>query len=159
MLVIIGSCIVLFSVVGGYLLEHGNLSVLFQPVELLIIGGAAVGGFIIANPPKVIKLVSGAFGKMLRASTVSKQDYVEVLGLLIGMFNKIRQQGLVSIESDVDQPEESNLFKMYPKVLNNTRAINLITDTLRTVSSVYCSSTVGSTPPIVESTFSPGSVP
>src|SRR5512140_2823392 len=106
MLLIIGCCIVLVCVIGGYLLEHGNLAVLFQPVELLIIGGAAVGGFIIANPPKVIKLVLGAFGKMLSASTVSKEDYIEVLGLLIGMFNKIRQQGLVSIESDVDRPQE-----------------------------------------------------
>ena len=112
-----------------------NLSVLFQPVELLIIGGAAVGGFIIANPPKVIKLVLAAMGKMLRASTFSKEDYIDILGLLNGMFYKIRQQGLVSIESDVDQPEESSLFKIYPKVTNNHRAINLITDTLRTVMS------------------------
>ncbi len=135
MFAISGSCIVLVCVVGGYLLEHGNLAVLFQPIELLIIGGAAIGGFIIANPLKVIKLVMASIGKMLRASTVSKEDYIEVLSLLIGMFNKIRQQGLVSIESDVDQPKESSLFKTYPKVLNNPRAINLITDTLRTVMS------------------------
>jgi chemotaxis protein MotA len=135
MFTIIGSCIVLVCVVGGYLLERGNLAVLFQPVQLLIIGGAAVGGFIIANPPKVIRLVLGAFGKMLRASTVTKEEYIEVLSLLIGMFNKIRQQGLVSIESDVDRPQESKLFRMYPKVVNNSRAINLITDTLRTIMS------------------------
>jgi chemotaxis protein MotA len=135
MLTIIGCCIVLISVVGGYLLEHGNLSVLFQPVELLIIGGAATGGFIIANPPKLIKLIFAAVGKMLRGSTISREDYIEVLSMLNGMFNKIRQQGLVSIESDVDQPEESALFTTYPKVLSNSRAVNLIADTLRTVMS------------------------
>ncbi|MHB8907969.1 MAG: flagellar motor stator protein MotA [Syntrophales bacterium] len=135
MLTIIGSCIVLFAVVGGYLLEHGKLSVLFQPVELLIIGGAALGGFIIANPPTVIKLVLAALGKMVRVKTFSKEDYIDILSLLNGMFYKIRQQGLVSIESDVDQPGESSLFKIYPKVTSNHRAINLITDTLRTVMS------------------------
>lgn len=135
MLIIIGSCIVLVAVVGGYLLEHGKLSILFQPIELLIIGGAAIGGFIIANPPKVIKLVLAAMGRMLRVKTFSKEDYIDILSLLNGMFYKIRQQGLVSIEADVDQPEESSLFKIYPKVTSNHRAINLITDTLRTVMS------------------------
>ncbi|MHB9098868.1 MAG: flagellar motor stator protein MotA, partial [Syntrophales bacterium] len=135
MLTIIGSCIVLVAVIGGYLLEHGKLSVLFQPVELLIIGGAAIGGFIIANPPTVIKLVLAAMGKMLRVKKFSKEDYIDILSLLNGMFYKIRQQGLVSIESDVDQPGESSLFKIYPKVTSNHRAINLITDTLRTVMS------------------------
>lgn len=135
MLIIIGSCIVFAAVVGGYLLEHGKLSVLFQPVELLIIGGAAIGGFIIANPPTVIKLVLAAMAKMLRVKTFSKGDYIDILSLLNGMFYKIRQQGLVSIESDVDQPGESSLFKIYPKVTSNHRAINLITDTLRTVMS------------------------
>ncbi len=135
MFVLIGTAIVLIAVIGGYLLEHGKLSVLFQPVELLIIGGAAIGGFIIANPPNVVKLVLAAFGKMLSAKTFGKQDYVDILSLLNGMFYKIRQQGLVSIESDVDQPGESSLFKMYPKVTSNSRAINLITDTLRTVMS------------------------
>jgi chemotaxis protein MotA len=135
MFIIIGCLIVTISVVGGYMLEHGNLSLLFQPVELLIIGGAALGGFIIANPPKLMKQILGAVGKMFRGSTVSREEYIEVLSMLNGMFNKIRQQGLVSIESDVDQPQESSLFTPFPKVLNNSRAINLIADTLRTVMS------------------------
>lgn len=125
----------MIAVVGGYVLEHGKIAVLFQPVEFLIIGGAAIGGFVTANPPKVIKLVLAALGKMLREKTFTKKDYVDILSLLNGMFYKIRQQGLVSIESDVDQPEESSLFKIYPKVTSNARAINLITDTLRTVMS------------------------
>jgi chemotaxis protein MotA len=135
MFTIVGSCIVMAAVIGGYLLEHGNLSVLFQPVELLIIGGAAAGGFIIANPPHLIKIILAAVGKMFGGKTLGKEDYIEVLSMLNGMFNKIRQQGLVSIESDVDQPQESPLFTAYPKVLSNPRAVNLIADTLRTVMS------------------------
>jgi len=133
MIVIIGFVIVAASVIGGYLLEHGNLSVIFQPVELLIIGGAAVGGFIVASPVKVIKAVVAATLRMFTNKPYSKQDYIEVLLMLNGIFYKIRQQGLVSIESDVDAPSESPLFIKFPKILNNHEAINLITDTLRTV--------------------------
>jgi len=133
MFVIIGCVIVTGCVIGGYLLEHGNMSVIFQPVELMIIGGAAIGGFIVASPLKVIKAVGGAFLRMFTSKPYSKQDYIEVLLMMNGIFNKIRQQGLVSIENDVDSPAESPLFSKYPKILKNHEAINLIADTLRTV--------------------------
>jgi chemotaxis protein MotA len=99
----------------------------------MIIGGAAIGGFIIASPVRVIKAVIAAIIRMFTHRPYSKQDYVEVLLLLNGIFYKIRQQGLVSIESDVDSPQESPLFTKYPKILKNHEAIDLITDTLRTV--------------------------
>ncbi len=133
MIIIIGILIVTASVIGGYLLEHGNLSVIFQPVELMIIGGAALGGFIIASPVKVIKAVGSAMVRMFTAKPYTKQDYMEILLMMNGIFYKIRQQGLVSIESDVDTPNESPLFTKFPKILKNHEAINLITDTLRTV--------------------------
>lgn len=133
MIIIIGFLIVTASVIGGYLLEHGNLSVIFQPVELMIIGGAAVGGFIVASPIKVIKAVVAATLRMFTSKPYSKQDYIEVLLMMNGIFYKIRQQGLVSIESDVDTPGESPLFSKFPKILKNHEAINLVTDTLRTV--------------------------
>ncbi|MCL5807259.1 MAG: flagellar motor stator protein MotA [Deltaproteobacteria bacterium] len=133
MFFILGIIVVLSSVIGGYILEHGNLSVLFQPVELLIIGGAALGSFLISNPLKVIKATVGSLLGILSSSSHNKEDYIDALMLLNGVFYKIRQQGLVSIESDVDDPEKSSLFNKYPKILNNHRAINLITDTLRIV--------------------------
>jgi chemotaxis protein MotA len=133
MIIFIGFIIVIGAVLGGYLLEHGNLSVILQPVEIMIIGGAALGGFIIASPVRVIKAVIAATVRMFTHSPYSKNDYVEVLLLLNGIFYKIRQQGLVSIENDVDAPDESPLFTKYPKILKNNEAINLITDTLRTV--------------------------
>ena len=133
MIALIGFVIVSVCVIGGYILEGGNLSVLFQPVELLIICGAAAGGFIIASPMKVIKAVGGSMARVFTNKPYTKQDYIEVLQMINGIFYKIRQQGLVSIESDVEAPEQSPLFSAYPKVLKNHAAISLIADTLRTV--------------------------
>ena len=133
MLVLIGFAIVIASVIGGYLLEHGNLSVLFQPAELLIIGGAAIGSFIVASPMKTVRAVVQSILGVLRSKTYSKADYLEAMLLLNGIFYKIRQQGLVAIESDVDEPDKSSLFNRFPGILKNDRAMALITDTLRMV--------------------------
>jgi len=133
MIAIIGFVIVTVSVVGGYILEHGNLSVLFQPVELLIIAGTALGAFVVATPMKFIKTVIGATARVFSYSPYIKEDYIDLLQLLNGIFYKIRQQGLVAIESDVDNPEESSLFKSYPGVMKHHHALTFLTDTLRTV--------------------------
>jgi chemotaxis protein MotA len=133
MIVIIGFVIVTVSVIGGYLLEHGNLSVIFQPVELMIIGGAAIGGFIVASPMKVIKATGSSIARIFTNKPYTRQDYIEVLLMINGIFYKIRQQGLVSIESDVDEPAQSPLFSAFPKIMKNHAALSLITDTLRTV--------------------------
>ena len=133
MFAIIGAVVVLISVVGGYILEKGNLHVIFQPVEMLIIFGAAIGGFIIASPMKVIKSVIGGISNILSGKAYSKADYMEVLLLMSEIFSKIRKEGLVSIEADVDNPEESKIFSNYPKFLKNHHAVSLVADTLRTV--------------------------
>lgn len=133
MFTIIGSVIVIACVIGGFLLEHGNLAVLFQPVELLIIGGAAVGGFIIASPMKVIKAVMGGIVKMLSGKGYTKADYLEALTMLGEVFYKIRKEGLVSVEGDVDNPRESVIFTKYPTFFKNHHALDLVVDTLRTV--------------------------
>ncbi|MCL4537121.1 MAG: flagellar motor stator protein MotA [Nitrospirae bacterium] len=133
MFAIIGALVVLSSVIGGYLWNGGNLHVLFQPSEYLIIGGAAIGGFIIASPMKVIKAVISGVLRILSGKAYSKADYMEVLLLMSEIFSKIRKEGLVSIEADVDNPEESKIFSNYPKFLKNHHAVALVTDTLRTV--------------------------
>lgn len=133
MFVIIGAAIVLVCVVGGYMLEHGNLSVLMQPVELLIIFGAAIGGFIIGSPMKVIKAVLASFSVLLAGKAYSKDDYLDVLSLLSEVFAKIRREGLVAVEEDVERPENSKIFGKYQKFLKNHHAVSLITDTLRMV--------------------------
>jgi chemotaxis protein MotA len=133
MFTIIGSAIVIACVIGGFLLEHGNLAVLFQPVELLIIGGAAIGGFIIASPMKVMKAVFAGIMKMLAGKGYTKADYLEALTMLGEVFYKIRKEGLVSVEGDVDNPKESAIFTKYPRFFKNNHALDLVVDTLRTV--------------------------
>ena len=133
MFAIVGALVVLGSVIGGYLWHGGNLHVLFQPSEYLIIGGAAIGGFIIASPVKVMKAVVRGFTSILSGKAYSKMDYMEVLLLMSEIFAKIRKEGLVSVEADVDNPEESKIFSNYPKFLKNHHAVALVTDTLRTV--------------------------
>ncbi|BCB96094.1 flagellar motor stator protein MotA [Dissulfurispira thermophila] len=133
MFAIIGAVVVLSAVIGGYLLEHGNLNVLFQPAEVVIIFGAAVGGFIIASPMKVIKAVISGVLRILSGKAYSKADYMDVLLLLSEIFSKIRKEGLVSIEADVDNPHESKIFSNYSKFLKNHHAVALVADTLRTV--------------------------
>jgi chemotaxis protein MotA len=140
MFVIIGTIIVFSCVIGGYLLEHGNLSVLFQPVELLIIGGAAIGALIIASPLRVIKAIIAGLMRALSGKSFSKADYMDSLLMLSEIFTKIRKEGLVSIESDVDAPEESKIFSSHPLFLKNHHAVALVTDTLRTVMTTSISS-------------------
>jgi len=133
MIAIIGFIVVAGAIVGGYLMEHGNLYVLMQPAEVIIIFGAALGGFLVASPMKVIKSTSGSVLKIFNNKPYIKADYLQVLMLLSEIFYKIRKQGLVSIEGDVDAPQESAIFKNYPKILKNHHAITFITDTLRMV--------------------------
>jgi chemotaxis protein MotA len=140
MFIIIGAIIVLASVIGGYLMEHGNLSVLFQPAELVIIGGASIGALVIASPLKVIINIIKSILKALTGKGYSKADYMDSLLMLSEIFSKIRKEGLVSIESDVDIPEESKIFSSHPKFLKNHHAVNLVTDTLRTVMTTSISS-------------------
>ncbi|HSW63581.1 MAG TPA: flagellar motor stator protein MotA [Dissulfurispiraceae bacterium] len=133
MFALIGAVIVVACIAWGYNHGGGNFHVLFQIGELVIIGGAAAGAFVIANPMKVIKATVQGFVKILSAKSYGKNDYLEVLLLLSEVFTKIRKEGLVSIESDVDKPEESKIFSKYPKFLKNHHAVNLVADTLRTV--------------------------
>lgn len=134
MLVIVGAAVVLGAVVGGYILEHGNLSVLFQPAEVVIIFGAALGALIIMSPMHVLKgVIKGAIKTITGGGSYSKRDYLETLLMLNEIFTKIRKEGLISIEQDVEDPENSAIFSKYPKFLKNHHALALLTDTLRTV--------------------------
>ncbi|MCS7215039.1 MAG: flagellar motor stator protein MotA [Thermodesulfovibrio sp.] len=134
MLALVGGFIVLGSVVGGYLSAKGNLSVLFQPAEMVIIFGAAFGALVIASPPHVLKgVIKGAINSLTGGKSYSKRDYMDLLLLLSELFTKIRKEGLISIEQDVEEPENSSIFSKYPKFLKNHHAMSLLTDTLRTV--------------------------
>jgi chemotaxis protein MotA len=133
MFVLIGVAIVACSVLGGYLMEQGNLFLLIQPAEIIIIFGAALGGFVIASPLKIIKAVKGGMFRMFKSKIYTRADYVEALVLLSRIFYKIRKEGLVSIETDLDEPEKSPIFKQHEKFLKNHHALAFLTDTLRTL--------------------------
>mgnify|MGYP003388887464 FL=1 len=129
----IGLIIVLTSVIGGYILEHGNLAVLWQPVELLIIGGAGVGAFIASCTPDIFKATMKSILKGILFEPLTKKDYVEVLNLLNEIFAKIRKEGSIKLESHMDDPENSSIFKNYPDFMKKKEALTFLTDSFRTI--------------------------
>jgi chemotaxis protein MotA len=132
MFVILGNFVVLGAIVGGYLLEHGNLLVLLQPAELVIIGGAALGTLLIANPlPMVIRILKGILG-CLKATPYTKAFYLDTLKMFYELFTRARRQGLTALEADLESPSGSPVFSNYPKVLADHHAIEFLCDTLRT---------------------------
>lgn len=133
MFAIIGIVVVLVSVIGGFLMEKGNLHVLFQPAEVIIIFGAAIGSFFIASPPKVVSLVAKNLPLIISSGGQSKEKYLELLSLLYQLFSKIRKEGLISIESDIENPDKSPIFKKYGDILANHHAINFICDNLKVI--------------------------
>jgi len=132
MFVIIGIFVVLGAIVGGYLLEHGNLLVLLQPAELVIIGGAALGTLLIANPlPMVIRILKGILG-CLKSTPYTKAFYLDTLKMFYELFTRARRQGLTALEADLEAPSESPVFSNYPKFLADHHAVEFLCDTLRT---------------------------
>lgn len=131
MFVVIGILVVFGAIVGGYLMEHGNLRVLLQPAELIIIGGAAAGTVLIANPLHILKkIVSGALGS-LRGSRFTKALYLETLKMVFDLLNKGRKEGLVALESDIEDPAKSAILKNYPAFLNDHHSRDFVCDTMR----------------------------
>jgi len=128
---IVGALIVLGCVAGGFVLSHGHLAALWQPYELLIIGGAAFGAFFMANPMKVIKAVFSNIGTLFSGSKYNKAMYMDVLALLFDLLSKARKEGLMSLESDVEEPNKSPIFKKYPKILADHHVTDFISDYLR----------------------------
>ena len=131
MLVIIGYVVVCLSVFGGFAMAGGHLAALFQPIELLMIGGAAGGAFLVGNTGKVIKATLKNLPKTLKGSKYNKAVYMELMALLYELLNKVRKEGLMSIEGDVESPAESPLFAKYPKVASDHHVIEFMTDYLR----------------------------
>lgn len=131
MLVIIGYVIVLGSVFGGFALAGGHLGAIYQPVELLIIGGAAIGAFVVGNPVKTLKATLKALPGLLKGSRYSKAMYLELMGMLYDILTKVRKEGLMAIERDIENPKESPLFAAYPKLLADHHLIEFLTDYLR----------------------------
>ncbi len=133
MLVVVGTLVVIISVLGGYVLSHGHLLALWQPYELMIIAGGAAGAFLIANPAKVVKSsFSGLIG-LLKGPAYRRQDYVDLLSLLYDIFSVMRKEGLLGLESHIEDPSTSPVFSAYPRLLAEHHLIEFITDCLRLI--------------------------
>lgn len=131
MLVIIGYVIVCASVFGGFAMAGGHLAALFQPLELLMIGGAAVGAFFVGNNGKSIKATLAALPSLLKGSRYNRELYMEMMSLLFDVLSKVRKEGLMSIEGDIESPEASPVFSKYPGVLSDHHIVEFMTDYLR----------------------------
>jgi chemotaxis protein MotA len=128
---IIGIVLVFGAVLAGFLMEKGPVAVLMQPSEFVIIGGAALGAMLAANPLHVLKkMVSGLTG-ILKGSKFSKGRYLEGLKMMFNLFNKARREGLVAIESDIEEPEKSPVFSKYPAFLKDHHIRDFVCDTMR----------------------------
>jgi chemotaxis protein MotA len=131
LLVIIGYVVVLAGVFGGYAMGGGHLAALFQPLELVMIGGGAVGAFIVGNNGKTLKATLAALPTLFKGSRYTKDLYMELMSLLFDVLSKVRKEGLMSIEGDIDSPEQSPLFSKYPSVLEDHHIVEFMTDYLR----------------------------
>src|SRR5690349_21540591 len=129
MISLVGVIVVFVSVIGGFLMEGGHIEVLIQPIELLIIGGAAAGSLLISSPMNLLKAIVGQIVGVFKASGPTKDAYVELLNLLFEL-TKTAKANPLSIEAHVDKPENSEIFKKFPGVMHNHHAIQFLCDTL-----------------------------
>src|ERR1700733_4654021 len=131
MFVIIGIVVVFGCVVAGYLMEHGNLKVLVQPAELVIIGGAALGTLLIANPLHILKAIVGGLAGAFGGSKFGKDKYLDTMKMMYELFSRARKEGLMALEADSDGPDKSPVFSKYPKFLKDHHALHFACDTIR----------------------------
>lgn len=131
MFFIIGTVVVIISVVGGYLGGGGHLAVLFQPFELLIIAGAAIGSYVIGSPKTVLRGTIRSLPLLFRGSRHNKKSYLELLSLLYSVFKLAKTKGDLALESHVERPDESSLFAKFPKFSSDHHTREFLCDYLR----------------------------
>lgn len=131
MLILIGYVIILLSVLGGFALAGGHLAAIVQPLEFLIIVGAAVGSLVVGNSMSVLKSIGKALPTLFKSPKSAKILYKDLLGLMYTLLNKGRQEGFMSLESDVDDPAASPIFSNYPRILSQHHLVEFICDYLR----------------------------
>ena len=133
MFVLIGYAVCFGCVFGVYILHGGNIQVLLKalPFEMITIGGAALGAFIVNNQPKVLKATMAALPAAFKGSKYTKARYMELMSLLYDILQKARKEGLMAIEADVENPKDSPLFQKFPNVSADHHVVEFMTDYLR----------------------------
>jgi chemotaxis protein MotA len=132
---IIGIVVVFGCVIGGFLMEHGNLKVLVQPAEVVTIAGAALGTLLVANPIHILKGIASSLPAVLKGSKFTKAWYLDSLKMMYELFSRARRDGLVALESDTDDPQKSQIFSKYPAFLKDHHILCFVCDTMRLVAS------------------------
>lgn len=133
MLVIVGYLVALGCIFGGYVIHGGSMGVILHalPTEVMVIGGGALGAFIVNNQPKLLKATFAAIPSALKGSKYTKKRYLELMALLYDILQKARKEGLMAIEKDVESPKDSPIFKKYPAVGSDHHVVEFVTDYLR----------------------------
>jgi chemotaxis protein MotA len=128
---IIGIILVILAVLGGFVLSHGDLLALWQPFELLIIMGASIGAFLIANPFSVTKRTLTQLPALIKKQKFTKKRYFEIFSLFHQLFTLIRRKGMMEVEKHIDEPSKSRIFILFPQLLKEPKIIEFICDYLR----------------------------
>lgn len=131
MFAIIGIVIVFGAVLAGYVMEHGEIKVLLQPAELIIIGGAAVGTILISNPLHLLKHIASGVLVVFKGSKFTRKKYLETLKMMYDLLNKARREGLMMLEADVDDPATSSILSKHPAFINDPHLRDFLCDTMR----------------------------
>jgi len=131
--VAIGFIITFGCLLGGFMAMGGHVGVLVQPWEYVIIGGSAIGIFIIANPMATIKDTGAATMEAVADKGPKEQDYLDIIGLLFNLMNEIKAKTTAEIEGHIDAPEESAIFQNYPNILKDECMLSFITDYVRLI--------------------------
>ncbi len=133
MFAVIGYVIVFGAILGGFAMEGGAIAILIQPVEFMIIGGAAIGALVVGTPVKILMAMLNGIKNAILGNGHSKADYMELFALMFELFSVMRKSGEMALEKDVDDPANSEIFKKYPKFMSNHAAKNMLLDSLRLV--------------------------
>jgi len=133
MFVIIGYLVAIGCIFGGYIIHGGNIGVVLHalPIELMVIGGGAIGAFVVNNQPKVLKSTMKLLPSAFKGSKYTKARYLDLMALLYDILQKARKDGLMSIEKDVETPQDSPIFQKYPKLAADHHVVEFTTDYLR----------------------------
>ena len=131
--ILIGLVVTLGCVLGGFMAMGGHIEVLIQPWEVVIICGAALGSFLVANPMKVVKDTGKAFMEAIKQAVPKERDYLEVLGVLHSLMRELKSKSRGEVEAHIDNPEESVIFQAFPTVLKNHDLTHFICDYCRII--------------------------
>ncbi|HEY1057457.1 MAG TPA: motility-associated protein [Limnobacter sp.] len=130
MKILISFIVATLSIFGGYMLAGGQLYLLLQPAEYLIIVGGAAAAFYLGTSQKSLTILKGVLKKSMQPE-MQTDEYMDVMGVMHDVLAKLSREGMIAIEADIERPESSNLFGRYPSVVRDPQTLNFITDYLR----------------------------